>query len=113
MNRLHKQLLEFYPNANYYCYTEDSTNITTNIIPIFKSPSLRKWWNKLSLFRSDMPLQGKCLYFDLDMDIMVNMDYINGKHMPVDIYYKGFWNVIFFKPERVEFILRNRLFQVI
>mgnify|MGYP004297803199 CR=1 FL=1 len=46
-------------------------------------------------------------FLDLDMDITVNMDYVNGKHIPTDIYYKGFWNVIFFKPERAEFILKN------
>ena len=46
-------------------------------------------------------------FLDLDMDIKVNMDYVNGKHIPTDIYYKGFWNVIFFKPERAEFILKN------
>ena len=46
-------------------------------------------------------------FLDLDMDITVNMDYVNGKHIPTDIYYKGFWNVIFFKPENAEFILKN------
>jgi len=46
-------------------------------------------------------------FLDLDMDITVNMDYVNGKHIPTDIYYKGFWNVIFFKPERAEFTLKN------
>ena len=46
-------------------------------------------------------------FLDLDMDITVNMDYVNRKHIPTDIYYKGFWNVIFFKPERAEFILKN------
>jgi hypothetical protein len=51
-------------------------------------------------------------FLDLDMDITVNMDYINGKHIPTDIYYKGFWNVIFFKPERAEFILKNTDFIV-
>ena len=51
-------------------------------------------------------------FIDLDMDIIVNMDYFNGKHMPVDVYYKGFWNVIFFKPERAEFILKNTLYKV-
>ena len=51
-------------------------------------------------------------FIDLDMDIEVNMDYINGKHMPSDIYYKGYWNVIFFKPERAEFFLKNTMYQV-
>jgi hypothetical protein len=51
-------------------------------------------------------------FIDLDMNIIVNMDYINEKHMPIDIYYKGFWNVIFFKPERAEFFLKNSLYKV-
>ena len=46
-------------------------------------------------------------FLDLDMDITVDMNYVNGKHVPTDIFYKGFWNVIFFKPERAEFILKN------
>ena len=45
--------------------------------------------------------------FSLDMDVIVNMDYVNSKHVPIDIYYKGFWNVVFFKPERAEFRLFN------
>ena len=51
-------------------------------------------------------------FLDLDMDITVNMDYVNGKHMPTDIYYKGFWNVIFFKPERAEFRLKNSDYKI-
>ena len=43
---------------------------------------------------------------DLDMQVIVNMDYFNGKHIPTDIYYKGFWNVVFFKPERAELKLK-------
>ena len=46
-------------------------------------------------------------FLDLDMNITVNMNYVNGKHVPTDILYKGFWDVIFFKPERVEFRLKN------
>lgn len=46
-------------------------------------------------------------FIDLDMDIIVNMDYFNNKHIPIDIRYKGYWNVIFFKPERAEFNLWN------
>ena len=52
------------------------------------------------------------LFIDLDMNIIVNMDYINGKHFPIDIYYKGFWDVMFFKPERAEFSLINTLYKV-
>ena len=52
------------------------------------------------------------LFIDLDMDITVNMDYVNGKHVPTDIFYKGFWDVILFKPERAEFKLQNTNFLV-
>lgn len=47
------------------------------------------------------------LLFDLDMNVAVYMDYVNKKHVPVYIYYKGFWKVVFYKAERSEFILRN------
>ncbi|MDB0027527.1 hypothetical protein N9D80_03110 [Flavobacteriales bacterium] len=46
-------------------------------------------------------------FIDLDMHINVNMHYVNGKHIPTNIYYKGYWDVIFFKPERAEFKLKN------
>ena len=70
VNVLHKQLLVYYPAANYYCYTDDPVGVSISIIPIFKKPSLRKWWNKLALFSEAMPFKGKCLYFDLDMDVI-------------------------------------------
>ena len=49
---------------------------------------------------------------DLDMQVIVNMDYFNSKHIPTDIYYKGFWNVPFFKPERADFILKLKDYKV-
>lgn len=69
VNRLADQLVKYYPTANYYCYTEDPTNVNITTIPIFKRPSLRVWWNKLVMFSKDFPVEGKCLFFDLDMDI--------------------------------------------
>jgi len=69
VNRLYSQLLEYYPSSNYYCYTENPGLVNTKIIPIFKRPTLRFWWNKLAMFSKDFPVKGTCLYFDLDMDI--------------------------------------------
>ena len=46
-------------------------------------------------------------FIHLDMNIIVNMNYFNGIHIPTEFYYKGFWDVIFFKKERVEFIMKN------
>jgi len=51
-------------------------------------------------------------FLDLDIDITVNMNYVNGINIPTDIYYKGFWDVIFFKAERAEFRLKNSDFKV-
>jgi len=71
VNRLYAQLVEYYPHCDYFCYTEDPTEINSEvkIIPVFKRPTLKYWWNKLAMFSKDFPVKGTCLYFDLDMDI--------------------------------------------
>lgn len=69
VNKLADQLYNYFPKANYFCYTEDSTNVNIEIIPIFKKPSLKLWWNKLAMFSKHFPVEGKCLFFDLDMDV--------------------------------------------
>ena len=48
----------------------------------------------------------KYFLIDLDMQVIVHTDYFKNKHIPTDIYYKGFWNVPFFKAERAEFKLK-------
>jgi len=69
VNRLVEQLLDYYPRANYYCYTDEPEGVMIECIPVFKKPTLRLWWNKLAMFSKDFPVNGTCLYFDLDMDI--------------------------------------------
>lgn len=69
VNRLADKVFKYYSTANFYCYTEDSSGVNIDIIPVFKKPTLRFWWNKLAMFSEEFPVQGKCLYFDLDMDI--------------------------------------------
>jgi hypothetical protein len=49
---------------------------------------------------------------DLDMDVVVHMSYVKGKHVPTNILYKGFWDALFFKPERAEFRLKNSDYKV-
>jgi hypothetical protein len=72
VNLLYNRLYSYFPHAKFWCYTEDPKGIIepVNIIPILKRPSLRKWWNKLALFSNEMPFEGKCLFFDLDMEIV-------------------------------------------
>ena len=49
---------------------------------------------------------------DLDIDVVINMEYVNGIHVPIDIYYKGFWDFPFFKPERASFELKLYDYQI-
>ena len=48
----------------------------------------------------------------LDMDIVVFLDYVNTIHVPIDISYSGFWKVLFFKKERVDFRLKLFDYQI-
>ncbi len=52
-----------------YCFTEDRTGVDIQCIDIPEKPKLRKWWNKMHLFRDNFPLTGKCVLFDLDVEI--------------------------------------------
>ena len=52
------------------------------------------------------------LLFDLDMQVIVDMKYVNQIHVPTNIYYKGYWNVFMIKPERAEFTIRMRDYQI-
>lgn len=69
VNRLALQLVKYFPLAKFYCYTDDPTGVAIQTIPCFKKPSLKVWWNKLAMFSKDFPVEGKCLFFDLDMDV--------------------------------------------
>jgi len=61
----------------FYCYTDDPTDIDPNITIInnFSSPTLKGVWNKLRLFDEAMPMQGKTIF--LDLDTLINDDIIN------------------------------------
>lgn len=69
VNRLRDQLMEYYKTSAYICYTDDPLGVEIETIPCFKKPTLKYWWNKLAMFSKDFPVQGKCLFFDLDMDV--------------------------------------------
>ena len=69
VNRLRDQLMQYFPTSAYLCYTDDPLGVEIECLPVLKKPSLKFWWNKLALFSADLPVKGKCLFFDLDMDI--------------------------------------------
>ncbi len=48
-------------------------------------------------------LQYKNQLYSFDVDIDILLDFINDRYVPVDISYKGFWDLAFKKPEIAEF----------
>tara|TARA_B110000259_G_scaffold187994_1_gene244371 strand:- start:89 stop:682 length:594 start_codon:yes stop_codon:yes gene_type:complete len=90
VNRLLEQLHDYYPGVNYYCYTDNPEGVLAECIPCFEKPSLKFWWNKLAMFSKDFPVKGRCLYFDLDMDIKSDpSQYINWDGLTIlDAYWK-------------------------
>ena len=74
VNKLYESLKHI--DAKFYCYTEVRKDIDENIsiIPIPEKPALKKWWNKLALFSKDFPLSGNTLFFDLDVEIVGDLD---------------------------------------
>lgn len=71
VNRIAEVLLH-YADYSIYCLTEDSTGVEIECIPIPKKPKLMRWWNKLHVYRDDFILDGPCVMFDLDIDIIAN-----------------------------------------
>jgi hypothetical protein len=90
VNRLRDKLMPYYPMAQYLCYTDDPIGVEIECIPCFEKPTLKYWWNKLAMFSKDFPVEGKCLYFDLDMDIEDDFtDFIKWDGLTVlDAYWK-------------------------
>lgn len=65
---------------NFICFTDDNTGLAEGIIshPIpemdLEPPKLYKGWRKLCLFKAGLPVDGKCLFLDLDIIITDSLD---------------------------------------
>lgn len=66
------QSLKKYTDHDIFCFTEDPKDVIIKTVAIPLKPKLSKWWNKMSLFRDDFPITGKCILFDLDVEIKSN-----------------------------------------
>jgi hypothetical protein len=58
---------------DFYCFTEDPSNLHSEIKAKELEEGWRKWWGKVTLF-SDHGIKGKKFYIDLDMIITGNLD---------------------------------------
>lgn len=58
-------------NFKFYCITDDSTPIeNVELIHIKNQKYKKQWWHKVHLFDSTLGLEGRMLYFDLDVVIV-------------------------------------------
>lgn len=59
----------------FACFTEDPVGINSGIkiLPLPQT-SLHGWWNKVSLFDSNIDITGTILYLDLDVIVFQNID---------------------------------------
>jgi hypothetical protein len=62
----------------FVCFTEDSTNIDPGItvMPIPLLSGVTGWWYKPMFFNPNLGLKGVILFFDLDVVIFKNIDYL-------------------------------------
>jgi hypothetical protein len=64
----------------FICFTDDDTGLAEGIVPFpipdieIDPPALYTGWRKLCLFRPDLPIDGICLFLDLDILITGNID---------------------------------------
>ena len=70
---------------DFICLTENSQNLLKQIKVInLEDRSIKGWWNKCLLFKPGL-LNGSCLYLDLDMIIVKNIDefIINNQYLNI------------------------------
>jgi len=70
---------------DFICLTENPQNLLKQVKIIkLVDTSIKGWWNKCLLFKPDL-LNGSCLYLDLDMIILKNIDeyIINNQYLNV------------------------------
>lgn len=60
---------------NFVCITDmPISDPSIQVIPIKDEPKHRSWWSKIEMFNPDLPVEGDCLYIDLDAVVLHNID---------------------------------------
>jgi hypothetical protein len=62
----------------FACFTEDASGIhpDIHIFPLPDTQGVKGWWYKPYFFNPELPVTGTILYFDLDVIIFRNIDYL-------------------------------------
>ena len=64
----------------FVCFTDDAKGLTEGILPFpipqinIDPPALYTGWRKLCLFQKNLPIEGPCLFLDLDILITGSLD---------------------------------------
>lgn len=91
---LQAQALQKYTQHKIFCFTENPKDVIVNCIDIPNKPKLVRWWNKMHLFSSTFPLQGKCVLFDLDVKIKDNpFEYLKNINWDNPTFMHDYWKV--------------------
>jgi hypothetical protein len=91
VNRQAEKLMN-YADYPIFCFTEDPKDVIIDCIEIPRKPKLMRWWNKLHVYRHDFELSGRCVMFDLDMDIIKNpFPYIENIDWRYPTFIKDYW----------------------
>mgnify|MGYP000318395539 CR=1 FL=1 len=91
VNRQAEKLMN-YADYPIFCFTEDPKDVIIDCIEIPRKPKLMRWWNKLNVYRHDFELSGRCVMFDLDMDIIKNpFPYIENIDWRYPTFIKDYW----------------------
>ncbi len=76
VNRLYAMVeRQLHHKHRFYCVTDNPAGLdpTIHVIPL-PDHGLHGWWNKMWLFSPQFPLQGECLFLDLDVVIAEPID---------------------------------------
>ena len=93
----------------------DCYNFTVSVKDSLKNKELKKalirkivsYFDKknMNVLYRTYHFEYKSVILKLNMLIEVKSDYFKDKHIPTKISYDGYWNVPFYKPEKIKFIL--------
>ena len=82
----------------FYCYTDNPSNIREEVQIINIEEEFDVWWNKLAMFKTGFVPPGPCLFFDMDVVIQKNIDFILDYLDPEKLtMIKSYWK--YFDPE--------------
>lgn len=69
VTRLKSMAQRLLPPHRFVCLTDQKESLPLDLecIPTYPTPGIFAWWSKLKLFDPNLPVEGRIIYFDLDV----------------------------------------------